>query len=99
LLACPQEECDELESGLETPVCASAPDAETLVETLDLSPARRRVVACALQGLSEKDIARQVRLSPHTVHNHIQAIYQLLGVHSRSELLARLLKAGRAEVK
>jgi DNA-binding CsgD family transcriptional regulator len=61
-----------------------------------ISPAQRRVLDMVLQGHSEKEIGRRLHLSPHTVHNHLQAIYALVGVHSRAELLARLLRRGVA---
>ncbi len=56
-----------------------------------LSPAQQRVLRLVLQGHSEKETARRLHLSPHTVHNHLQTIYGVLGVHSRAELLALLL--------
>jgi DNA-binding CsgD family transcriptional regulator len=58
----------------------------------DLTRAQRRVFTAILDGLSEKQIARKIDLSKPTVHNHIQAIYRILNVHSRSELFARFLK-------
>jgi DNA-binding NarL/FixJ family response regulator len=43
------------------------------------------------RGRSEKEVAAALRLSPHTVHDHVKALYRHFGVHSRSELLARCL--------
>lgn len=62
-----------------------------LAETNRFSPAQQRVLQLVLQGHSEKETARRLHLSRHTVHNHLQMIYVLMGVHSRSELLSRLL--------
>lgn len=59
------------------------------------SPAQQRVLRLMLQGHSEKETARKLHLSPHTVHNHLQTIYGLLGVHSRPELLARVLTGAK----
>jgi DNA-binding CsgD family transcriptional regulator len=56
-----------------------------------LSPCQRRVLDLILHGLPEKKIAVRIHISQHTVHNHLRAIYRTLGVHSRSELLVRLL--------
>ncbi len=64
-------------------------------EEYKFSPAQERVLQLVLEGHSEKETARRLHLSPHTVHNHLQTIYALLGVHSRPELLARLLKGPR----
>ena len=44
-------------------------------------------------GASEKQIALQLELSRHTVHNYVKALHQRFGVSSRGELLA---KAGQA---
>lgn len=46
------------------------------------------------RGCSEKQLAAEVGLSPHTVHDYVKALYRHFGVQSRSELLARCL-AGR----
>jgi DNA-binding CsgD family transcriptional regulator len=61
------------------------------------SPAQRRVVRLVLEGHSEKEVAKRLHLSRHTVHNHLQAIYALLGVHSRTELVSRLLREGKEQ--
>jgi len=60
-----------------------------------LSPAQKRVLKLLADGLAEKEIAAQLHLSPHTVHNHVRAIYQIFEVHSRPELLAKVFKTGR----
>jgi len=57
-----------------------------------LSAAQGRVLIHLVEGLSEKDTAEKLNISPHTVHNHVRDIYSILNVHSRAELLSRLLK-------
>ena len=57
-----------------------------------LTRAQCRVLMRLLDGLSEKDTAEALKISPHTVHNHVRDIYSILNVHSRGELLALLLK-------
>ena len=54
-----------------------------------LSPRMREVLRGLSRGRSEKEVAAALRLSPHTVHDHVKALYRHVGVHSRSELLAR----------
>ena len=61
-----------------------------------LSKAQRRVFVMLLKGLSERQIAAQLKLSPTTVHNHTQAIYRVFNVHSRSKLLAWWLQHGES---
>jgi DNA-binding CsgD family transcriptional regulator len=58
-----------------------------------LTPRQRRVYERLVAGLSEKQIANEFRISPHTVHVHVRAIYERFGVHSRAELLARHISA------
>jgi DNA-binding CsgD family transcriptional regulator len=58
-----------------------------------LSEAQNRVFALALEGLSEKQIACRLHSSQRTIHNHIQAIYRVFNVHSRSELLAAIIRS------
>jgi DNA-binding CsgD family transcriptional regulator len=48
-----------------------------------------------LAGQSEKQIAKRMGLSRHTVHVHIKAIYREFNVTSRGELLARFLTRGK----
>lgn len=55
-----------------------------------LSDAQRRVLDLVVEGLVEKQIAKRLKISPHTAHNHVRNIYRALDVHSRAELLARL---------
>lgn len=58
----------------------------------NLSPAQREVFDMLLQGHHETEIAARLDRSFHTVHNHVRAIFRTLGVHSRGELLAKMLK-------
>jgi DNA-binding NarL/FixJ family response regulator len=53
-----------------------------------LSHRQREVLDVLVEGLSEKDVADRLGISIHTVHNHITAIYQALGIKSHAELLA-----------
>ena len=56
-----------------------------------LTKAQRRVFDLLLHGLSERDVAGRLNVSPHTIHNHTREIYRIVGVHSRPELLTRFL--------
>jgi DNA-binding CsgD family transcriptional regulator len=61
---------------------------------LDLTPAKRRVLAHLLQGDGEKQIAARLRLSTYTVNEYAQVIYRHFRVRSRAELLARWIRRG-----
>jgi len=51
-----------------------------------LTPSERRTVALAQRGLTNAEIASQLKLSPRTVENHLARAYAKLGVRSRAEL-------------
>lgn len=51
-----------------------------------LTPRQQEVVERLLAGDSESSIALSLGLSAHTVRDHVKAIYQTLGVHSRIAL-------------
>ncbi|MCA9211703.1 MAG: helix-turn-helix transcriptional regulator [Planctomycetales bacterium] len=54
----------------------------------DVPPQCRRVLLHLLRGLSEKQIAAELDVSRHTVHEHVKKIYIRYGVSSRGELHA-----------
>ena len=55
-----------------------------------LSPAERAVAWLASLGRSDAEIARQRGASARTVENQLHSAYRKLGVHSRTELAARV---------
>jgi DNA-binding NarL/FixJ family response regulator len=59
--------------------------------TPKLSPRLDRTLRGLLQGQSEKEIAADVGVSVHTVHEYVKELHRRLGVNSRGELLARFL--------
>jgi DNA-binding NarL/FixJ family response regulator len=56
-----------------------------------LTQRHRQVLHLLKTGLSEKEVARALRISPHTVHVYVKAIYKKLKVTSRGELLCLCL--------
>ncbi|MEU8030754.1 helix-turn-helix transcriptional regulator [Streptomyces sp. NPDC049099] len=52
----------------------------------------RGVLELALEGLPATQIARRLRLSPHTVNDHFKAIYRKTGVTCREELISGLCR-------
>ena len=51
-----------------------------------LTPAELNVVELVSEGLSNKDIAERLFLSPRTVQAHLSHVYSKLGVTSRVQL-------------
>lgn len=52
-----------------------------------LTDAQQRVFPLLVEELSEREIGDRLDRSPHTIHDHVKAIYTTLGVNSRTELL------------
>ena len=59
-----------------------------------LPPRVRRVLKCLLEGDSDKQVATRMRISRHTVNEHVDRIFRHFGVQSRPELLARWVRRG-----
>lgn len=55
------------------------------------------VVRCVTEGLTNREIAVRLRLSHHTVKNHLFRIFDKLGVSNRIELLFLTLSANAAQ--
>jgi DNA-binding CsgD family transcriptional regulator len=61
---------------------------------LDRTPLTKRekeVVSLLVSGASTRAIAEQTKLTVATVHTYLKRIYSKLGVHSRVELVARMM--------
>ncbi len=52
-----------------------------------LTAQEQRVAALATEGLSNKQLAARLGITPKTVSNHLEHIYQKLDIHSRRELM------------
>lgn len=57
-------------------------------DTSLLTRRERQVLAHLLTGISEKQVASQLNLSPGTVHKYVTQIYRHFGVSTRAELMA-----------
>lgn len=47
------------------------------------------VLRCLLSGLTRSEVASRLRLSPHTVRDHVRHLFRIVGVTSTRDLLAR----------
>lgn len=67
--------------------CAAEPRT-----SLDLLTRAERVVAQHYaEGLSHKEIARQLEVSDNTVKTHLSHVFDKLGIHRKAELILRLM--------
>ena len=69
-----------------------APPRETGLASL--SPQEMRLLKLLAEGHQNKTAAAEMSISIHTVTFHLRSIYEKLHVHSRSEAVARALRAG-----
>ncbi|TYB68893.1 AAA family ATPase [Nonomuraea sp. PA05] len=85
------------------PTTGPDPDAGAGVEFVEgpaldvLTPQELRIAGLVADGLSSKEIAAQLFLSPRTVEYHLYKIYPKLGIGTRTEL-ARLVVLRKAPV-
>jgi DNA-binding CsgD family transcriptional regulator len=68
----------------------SAQIAPIIVEAYCLTTREQEVVRAVARGLSNPEIAAELYLSPHTVRDHLKAVFGKVGVSSRGELVAKL---------
>ena len=68
----------------------------SLTAALHLSQRESDIVRVLFDGASEKRIAEQLGISPHTVHTYLWRIYRKLQVRSRNELLVRVFAEFRS---
>lgn len=59
-----------------------------------LPPRCAQVLGLLVEGKSDKEAARAMGLSVHTVGMHVRRLYRLLGVHSRAQAVRKALDAG-----
>ena len=51
-----------------------------------LSPSERRVAELAATGMTNRDVAAALSISPKTVEANLSRVYHKLGIRSRAEL-------------
>lgn len=68
--------------------------ASLILDSHGVTGAQAKVVTLVLRGYSTKQIVSQLAISQHTVQEHLRAVYDKLGVRSRQELAAALLRPG-----
>ena len=56
-----------------------------------LSDRETEVVLLILKGLATKEIARVLVISPYTVNDHLKSIYRKLDVHTKTQVIQKVL--------
>ena len=62
----------------------------------ELTAAERRVAEASARGLTNREVAAALFLSPKTVEAHLSSIYRKLGLESRAELGARMTERSQS---
>jgi len=72
---------------------------EALTGLPSLTPSERAVVDHLANGLTDREIARGLTISPRTVHKHLENVYRKLGAGNRTSLVAMLHQGGAQTVR
>jgi len=76
------------------PNMAHAPLQTEAPDRLDLSPRQLHVLGLLMAGHSNKSIARHLDLALSTVKTHLEAVFQRLGVNSRTQAVLMVARLG-----
>jgi len=79
-----------VEAQTELAVTGSRRRADSLWGPEALTPSERRVAELAIDGLTTREMAETLFVTPKTIEYHLRHIYQKLGVNSRDKLGAAL---------
>jgi DNA-binding CsgD family transcriptional regulator len=60
--------------------------------TLGITKRELQIVRSVFDNLTEERIARRFKISPHTVHMHLNRVFKKLAVTSRTELVLRIVE-------
>jgi DNA-binding CsgD family transcriptional regulator len=85
-------------SGLTAVIVEPARPADVVplvIRAYGLSEREQEVTHLVLRGLSTKEVARRLDLSPLTVQHYLKVVFERIGVRSRGELAAQVLAVGR----
>lgn len=67
--------------------------ASLLLDAYELTPREQDVTELVLRGYSTRQIVNELRISSHTVQDHLKSVFGKFGVGSRRELVSALLGA------
>lgn len=65
----------------------------------DLSAREREILELLANGLTNREIAAALYISPHTVKNHVSSIYRKLGVDDRTRVAVTALRLGVVQLR
>ena len=90
----------EGEAGGRVAITVRAATADEVLEVLcrayELTPRESELVRLVVGGLRTQRLAERLFITPHTVKDHLKAVFEKVGVRSRGELVGRM--TGHARV-
>ena len=84
----------EPERSSESDAAATEPGAAESPDTGDLTKRETEILTLVAGGLSDREIADRLVLSPHTVHRHVANVRTKLGLPTRAAAVAAATKRG-----
>ena len=76
------------------PAAAETPEADEFTAVETLTAREHDVLQLLAEGLANKEIARRLHISDHTVKFHVNAILGKLGARTRTEAVTRAARQG-----
>jgi DNA-binding CsgD family transcriptional regulator len=70
----------------------------TVIDRHELSPREREVLRMLCLGMSNRQIAEQLGVSPETVKTHVSGVLRKLRVESRGQAVARVVDDLASEI-
>lgn len=86
--------CDDPVNVVDVPLRGGSPSLGQQLDDVLLTARERDVVRLAVRGLANKQIARQLSISPRTVEGHLNHIFEKVHAGSRTELVHYALSHG-----
>src|SRR5207249_3215690 len=87
----------EAKTGLEAMLSEMKPGAATPSAARSLTKREREILALVAEGLSNREIADKLVLSPETVKSHVAAILEKLNVSDRTQAAIYAVRNGLVE--
>src|SRR6185369_16348139 len=88
------DDADSVVRALRSVLAPDQPPPASSPQAARFSPREREVLSLVARGLSDKEIAEQLVLSPHTVHRHVANLRSKLGRTSRTAAVAEAARLG-----